>query len=84
MSGSTAGAFAGLDDVTLNRMHERSDIIARTGGGGLVLDDSASRLHLRADVPDRTGADMRDLVAQAHPSRALRRDAGDRRGLARA
>ena len=59
----TAGAFAGLDDVTLNRMHERSDIIARTGGGGLVLDDSASRLHLRADVPSYR-ADVRDLVAR--------------------
>ena len=56
-----AGAFSGLDDVTLNRMHERADIIARTGGGGLVLDDSASRLHLRADVPEYR-ADVRDQV----------------------
>ena len=58
-----AGAFSGLGDVTLNRMHERSDIIARTGGGGLVLDDSASRLHLRADVPEYR-ADVRDQVAR--------------------
>ena len=58
------GAFSGsLDDVVLNRMHERSDIIARTGGGGLVLDDDASRLHLRADVPEYR-ADVRDQVAR--------------------
>ena len=58
-----AGAFSGLDDVTLNRMHERADIIARTGGGGLVLDDDASRLHLRADVPEYR-QDVRDQVAR--------------------
>ena len=58
-----AGAFSGLDDVTLNRMHERADIIARTGGGGLVLDDSTARLHLRADVPEYR-ADVRDQVAR--------------------
>ena len=58
-----AGAFSGLDDVTLNRMHERADIIARTAGGGLVLDDNATRLHLRADVPEYR-ADVRDQVAR--------------------
>ena len=56
-----AGAFSGLDDVVLNRMHVREDIIARTGGGGLVLDDDAARLHLRADVPEYR-ADVRDQV----------------------
>ena len=56
-----AGAFTGLDDVMLNRMHVREDIIARTGGGGLVLDDNATRLHLRADVPEYR-ADVRDQV----------------------
>ena len=55
------GAFSGLDDVTLNRMHVREDIIARTGGGGLVLDDNANRLHVRADVPEYR-ADVRDQV----------------------
>ena len=58
-----AGAFAGLDDVILNRMHDRSDIIARTGGGGLVLDDNSTRLHLRAEVPEYR-ADVRDQVAR--------------------
>ena len=56
-----AGAFTGLDDVMLNRMHVREDIIARTAGGGLTLDDNASRLHLRADVPEYR-ADVRDQV----------------------
>lgn len=59
-----AGAFSGLDDVVLNRMHVRENIIARTGGGGLVLDDNASRLHLRADVPEYR-ADVRDQVARS-------------------
>ena len=44
-------------------MHERADIIARTAGGGLVLDDNATRLHLRADVPEYR-ADVRDQVAR--------------------
>lgn len=58
-----AGAFSGLDDVLLNRMHRRDDIIARTGGGGLTLDDDATRLHLRADVPEYR-LDVRDQVAR--------------------
>ena len=57
------GAFSGLDDVTLNRMHDRADLIARTGGGGLALDDSTARLHLRADIPAYR-ADVRDQVAR--------------------
>ena len=78
-----AGAFSGLDDVTLNRMHVQADIIARTGGGGLVLDDSAARLHLRADVPSVPRRRERP-DCPAHPSRAVGRDARHRRGLARA
>ena len=57
------GAFSGLGDVTLNRMHERGDIIARTGGGGLDLTDSREALSLRADVPEYR-ADIRDQVAR--------------------
>ena len=59
-----AGAFSGLGDVVLNRMHVREDIIARTGGGGLVLDDDATRLHLRGEVPEYR-ADVRDQVARS-------------------
>ena len=55
------GAFSGLDDVLLNRMHLREDIIARTGGGGLTLEDDATRLYLKADVPEYR-ADIRDQV----------------------
>ena len=55
-----AGAFR-FDDVTLNRMHRREDLIARTGGGGLTLTDSASTLTLRADIPSYR-ADIRDQV----------------------
>ena len=58
-----AGAFSGLEDVVLNRMHVQEDLIARTGGGGLVLDDSEIRLHLRAEVPEYR-ADIRDLVSR--------------------
>ena len=54
------GAFT-FDDVILNRMHVREDLIARTGGGGLVLTDSASALALRAEVPTYR-ADIRDQV----------------------
>ena len=55
-----AGAFK-FDDVILNRMHVREDILARTGGGGLALTDSASALHLRADIPAYR-EDIRDQV----------------------
>ena len=54
------GAFK-FDDVILNRMHVREDLIARTGGGGLDLTDSAERLCLRADIP-KYREDIRDQV----------------------
>ena len=55
------GAFGTIGDVILNRMHDRADILARTDGGGLTLDDSAERLRLRADIPEYRG-DVRDQV----------------------
>ena len=55
-----AGAFR-FDDVVLNRMHVREDLIARTDGGGLSLTDTAERLSLRADIPEYR-ADIRDQV----------------------
>ena len=56
------GAFR-IEDVILNRMHVREDIIARTGGGGLTLTDSTKSLGLRAEVPEYR-ADIRDQVAR--------------------
>ena len=55
-----AGAFR-FDDVMLNRMHVREDLIARTDGGGLSLTDTAERLSLRADIPAYR-EDIRDQV----------------------
>ena len=55
-----AGAFR-FDDVVLNRMHVREDLIARTDGGGLSLTDTAERLSLRADIPAYR-EDIRDQV----------------------
>ena len=51
--GWSPGAFAGLDDVVLNRMHVREDLIARTDGGGLVPRPTTAEpaASLRADVP---------------------------------
>ena len=56
-----AGAFGNLGDVILNRMHDRTDPLARTDGGGLELTDSAGRLSMRADIPAYR-EDIRDLV----------------------
>ena len=76
-----AGAFK-FDDVILNRMHDRADPIARTGGGGLDLTDSTATLALRAMVPEYR-KDIRDMVArgilrEASPSKWM----VDRRRLA--
>ena len=57
------GAFGNIGDVVLNKMHLRHDPIARTGGGGLTLTDSAERLSLHAAIPDYR-ADIRDMVAR--------------------
>ena len=54
------GAFR-FEDVVLNRMHVREDLIARTDGGGLTLTDTAERMSLRADIPAYR-ADIRDQV----------------------
>ena len=57
------GAFGEIGDVILNKMHDRGDPIARTGGGGLDLTDTADRLTLRADIPDYR-EDIKDMVAR--------------------
>ena len=60
-----AGAFgdvAGLD-VILNDGHQRTVPLARTGGAGLVLSDSAERLAFSATLPaTRAADDVLELV----------------------
>ena len=49
------GSFQ-FDDVILNSMHQREVPLARTGGGGLELQDSPSFLSMRAVLPDTAAA----------------------------
>ena len=58
-----AGAFGTIGDVILNRMHVRAEMLARTEGGGLTLEDGAERLWLRAEIPEYR-ADVRDQVTR--------------------
>ena len=51
-----SGAFAPLGDVILNRQHERVIPLARTGGGGLTLQDSPEALRILATLPDTPSA----------------------------
>ena len=55
----TPGAFGQVAslDVRLNVQHNRERLIARTGGGGLVLTDSPEALTISADLPDTREAD---------------------------
>ena len=46
------GAFVPLGSVILNRQHDRKTPLARTGGGGLSLEDSHESLRIRAELPD--------------------------------
>ena len=58
-----AGAFSPIGDVLLNDMHQRAVPLARTGGGGLELIDSAESLEVRATLPDtRVADDVLELV----------------------
>ena len=59
------GAFGDIRaaDVILNRMHLRSEPIARTGKGGLTLTDTSTELRLKAEIPDYR-ADIRDMVSR--------------------
>ena len=53
-----AGAFAGgMGDVILNASHDRAAPLARTGGAGLELADSAERLAFAATLPETRAAD---------------------------
>ena len=58
-----AGAFAPVGDVILNASHERAAPLARSGGAGLSLDDTAERLAFSADLPaTRAADDVLELV----------------------
>ncbi len=54
-----SGAFGNLEraDVILNKQHDRRIPLARTGGGGLTLDDNAQRLEIRAELAEVRDAD---------------------------
>ena len=56
-----AGAFGDLGDVILNLHHDRAQPMARTGGGGLELEDSATALRIKAEIPAYRG-DVVDMV----------------------
>ena len=60
-----SGAFGDVSkaDLILNRQHDRSKPLARTGGGGLEIIDSPTELRLQADLPDTpTGREAITLV----------------------
>ena len=67
----SAGAFGDVSalDVRMNIQHDRRRMIARTGGGGLLLTDSPERLLIRADLPETRDAD--DALLMVH-NRMLR------------
>ena len=44
-------------DVILDEMHERARLLARTGGGGLVLTDTPDALMLTATLPNTRASD---------------------------
>lgn len=60
------GAFGSVTaaDVVLRFQHDRSRPLARTGGSGLVLEDSAEALRARAELDPETrdGADAERLL----------------------
>lgn len=53
-------------DVILNRQHQRGVALARTGGGGLVLADSAAALRATINMPDTQ--DARDVLTLVRSS----------------
>lgn len=62
-----SGAFGDVraQDVILNRQHDRALPLARTGGGGLFLEDGAEALSVRAELPEtRDSDDVLTLIRQ--------------------
>ena len=60
------GAFGDVNacDVILNRQHQRTLILARTGGGGLTLDDNERRLLVSAELPETREAQDAIVMVQ--------------------
>ena len=61
------GAFGNVEqsDVVLNRQHDRTQPLARTGKGGLRLIDSATELRAEVSLPDTQSAkEAKTLVRQ--------------------
>ena len=58
------GADVGGADILMNVQHDRGRVLARTGGGGLVLTDTPTALEVRAELPEtRESTDTLALVA---------------------
>ena len=51
------GAFGAIGDVILNTLHSRTIPLARTGGGGLEIEDTDKALTFRAVLPRTSAAD---------------------------
>lgn len=68
-----AGAFGdvGAADVVLNVQHERGRAIARTGGGGMVLEDGADALRMAVSLPVTREADDTLALVRAGVLRGL-------------
>ena len=65
------GAFGALGDIVLNVQHDRNRTIARSNGGGLVLEDSAEALTMRATLPATRDGDDALLNVRARILRGL-------------
>ena len=87
-----SGAFLPLGDVILNRQHNRDIPLARTGGGGLALHDTATALTIRAELPDTPSANETLALVRGKILRGLsveffataERQAGDMRIIEKA
>ena len=66
-----AGAFLPLGDVILNRQHNRDMPLARTGGGGLSMLDTATALSVRAELPDTPSANETLALVRGNILRGL-------------
>lgn len=68
-----SGAFGSLEraDVILNKQHNRGVPLARTGGGGLYLENDAQRLNIRAELPSIKDADDTLTLVRAKILRGL-------------
>ncbi|MDE0331473.1 MAG: HK97 family phage prohead protease [Nitrospinae bacterium] len=65
------GAFAPVGDVILNRQHDRKTPLARTGGGGLELNDTPEALRIHASLPETEAANDTLTLVRAKILRGL-------------